>query len=109
MVDKYAGAAIAYVTGSKAGMVVGILIAVVIVILILLCVRQAIKGLKEAKERALLKLNALIKKEESVELLDAAPDMELSAVQPASGNKKKLVRNVNRKVCRNNLFNLFEG
>ena len=104
MVDKYAGAAIAYVTGSKTGMVVGILIAVVIVIIILLCVRQAIKGLKEAKERALLKLNALIKKEESVELLDAAPDMELSAVQPASANKKKLVRNVDCKVCRNYPF-----
>ena len=93
MVDKYAGAAIDFVTGSKTGMVVGIIIAIVIVIIIVLCVRQAIKGLKEAKERALIKLGALVKKEESLELLDAVPDMELSAVQPASGDKKKLVRN----------------
>ncbi|KAL9966071.1 hypothetical protein ACROYT_G024084 [Oculina patagonica] len=90
LVDKYAGKAIAYVTGSTTGMVVGILIAIVIVIIIVLCVRQAYKGLKEAKEKALLKLNALIKREESVDLPDAAIDMELSAVQPASANKKKL-------------------
>ena len=92
MVDKYAGAAIGYVTGSTTGMVVGILIAIVIVIIIVLCIRQAVKGLKEAKEKALMKLEALIKRDESVELPDAALDVELSAVQPASGNKKKLVR-----------------
>lgn len=103
MVDKYAGAAIAYVTGSTTGMVVGIIIAIVIVIIIVLCVRQAYKGLKEAKEKALLKLNALIKREETVELPDAALDMELSAVQPASANKKKLVS----KVCRDNPFQSF--
>ena len=104
MVDKYAGAAIAFVTGSKAGMVVGIIVAIVIVIIIVLCIRQAFKGLKEAKEKALLKLEALIKREENVELPDAAPDMELSAVQPASANKKKLVRDVDCKMCRNNPF-----
>lgn len=93
VVEKYAGAAIAYVTGSKAGMVVGIIIAIVIVIIIVLCVRQAYKGLKEAKERAMIKLGTLIKREESLELPDAAPDVELSAVQPASSDKKKLVRN----------------
>lgn len=107
VVDKYAGAAIAFVTGSKAGMVVGIIIAIVIVIIIVLCIRQAFKGLKEAKEKALLKLEALIKREENVELPDAAPDMELSAVQPASANKKKLVRDVDCKVCRNNPFSIF--
>lgn len=90
LVEKYAGAAIAYVTGSKAGMVVGIIIAIVIVIIIVLCVRQAYKGLKEAKERAMIKLGTLIKREESLELPDAAPDVELSAVQPASSDKKKL-------------------
>lgn len=90
ILDKYGGAAIAYVTGSKTGMIVGIVVAIVIVIIIALCIRQAVKGLKEAKERALIKLGALIKKEESVELPDAALDMELAAVQPASGDKKKL-------------------
>ena len=95
VINKYGGAAIAYVTGSKTGMIVGIVVAIVIIIIIALCIRQAIKGLKEAKERALIKLGALIKKEESVELPDAALDMELAAVQPASGDKKKLVRNAN--------------
>jgi len=90
LVDKYGGAAIAFVTGSKTGMIVGIVVAIVIVIIIALCIRQAIKGLKEAKERALIKLGALIKKEESVEFPDAALDMELAAVQPATGDKKKL-------------------
>ena len=74
-------------------MIVGIIVAIVIVVIIALCIRQAVKGLKEAKERALIKLGALLKKEESVELPDAALDMELAAVQPASGDKKKLVRN----------------
>lgn len=100
MVDKYAGEAIAFVTGSTTGMVVGIIIAIVIVIIIVLCVRQAVKGLKEAKEKALIKLGALIKRDESVELADAAPDLELSAVQPASDDKKKLVRNFNCKLGR---------
>ena len=94
MVDKYSGEVIAFVTGSKIGMIVGIIIAIIIVIVILVCIRQAYKGLKEAKERALTKLGALIKREENVELPDAAPDMELSAVQPASTDKKKLVRNM---------------
>ena len=94
MVDKYTGRAIAFVTGSKTGMAVGIIVAIVIVIIIVLCVRQAIKGLQEAKERALSKLAALVKRDESLELLNAAPDVELSAVQPASGDKKKLVRNI---------------
>lgn len=93
VIDKYGGAAIAFVTGSKAGMIIGIIVAIVIVVIIALCIRQAVKGLKEAKERALIKLGALIKKEESVELPDAALDMELAAVQPATGDKKKLVRN----------------
>lgn len=93
MIDKYGGAAIAFVTGSKAGMIIGIIVTIVIVVIIALCIRQAVKGLKEAKERALIKLGALIKKEESVELPDAALDMELAAVQPATGDKKKLVRN----------------
>ena len=108
MVDKYKGAAIAFVTGSKTGMIVGIVIAIVIVIIIALCIRQAIKGLKEAKERALIKLGALIKKEESVEFPDAAMDMELAAVQPASGDKKKLVSNVPEAastLCRRNFKN----
>jgi len=90
VVDKYAGAAIAFVTGSKTGMIVGIIIAVVIVIIIVLCVRQALKGLKEAKERAMIKLGTIMKRDESVELPEATPDLELSAVQPASSNKKKL-------------------
>lgn len=90
LVDKYAGAAIAFVTGSKAGLVVGIIVAIIIVIVVLLCIRQAYKGLKEAKERALTKLEALIKRDASVELPDAAPDLELTAVQPASTDKKKL-------------------
>ena len=93
VVNKYGGAAIAFVTGSKTGMIVGIIVAIVIVVIIALCIRQAVKGLKEAKERALIKLGALLKKEESVELPDATLDMELAAVQPASGDKKKLVRN----------------
>ena len=90
--NKYAHEAIALVTGSKTGMVVGIIIAIILVIIIVLCVRQALKGLGEAKERALSKLQALIKREESIELLNPAPDVQLSAVQPASGDKKKLVR-----------------
>lgn len=90
LVDKYSGEVIAFVTGSKIGMIVGIIIAIIIVVVILVCIRQAYKGLKEAKERALTKLGALIKREENVELPDAAPDMELSAVQPASTDKKKL-------------------
>ena len=94
MVDKYAGEAIAFVTGSKAGLVVGIIVAIIIVIVVLLCIRQAYKGLKEAKERALTKLEALIKRDASVELPDAAPDLELTAVQPASTDKKKLVKNM---------------
>ena len=93
MIEKYGGVAIAFVTGSKTGMIVGIIVAIVIVVLIALCIRQAVKGLKEAKERALIKLGALIKREESVELPDAALDLELAAVQPATGDKKKLVRN----------------
>ena len=72
-------------------MIVGIIIAVVIVIIIVLCVRQALKGLKEAKERAMIKLGTIMKRDESVELPEATPDLELSAVQPASSNKKKLV------------------
>ena len=84
----------AFVTGSKAGMVIGIIIAIVVVLCIVLCVRQAVKGMKEAKERALTKLAALMKREENVELPDAAPDMALSAVQPASTDKKKLVKSV---------------
>ena len=99
MVDKYAGAAIAFVTGSTTGMVVGIVVAIVVVIVIALCVRQAYKGLKEAKERAMSKLEALIKREASVDLPDAAPDIELSAVQPASTDKKKLVRNMTSIAC----------
>ena len=77
-------------------MVVGIIIAIVIVVIIVLCVRQAVKGLKEAKERAMSKLGALMKRDESVELLDATPDTELEAVQPASSDKKKLVRDLLR-------------
>ena len=73
-------------------MVVGIMIAIVIVIIIVLCVRQAVKGLREAKERAMSKLGALIKRDESLELLNATPDTELEPVQPASSDKKKLVR-----------------
>ena len=96
--NKYAHEAIALVTGSKAGMVVGIIIAIILVIIIVLCVRQALKGLEEAKERALSKLQALIKREESIELLNPAPDVQLSAVQPASGDKKKLVRHRSCKV-----------
>ncbi|XP_015773354.1 PREDICTED: uncharacterized protein LOC107351569 [Acropora digitifera] len=88
--NKYAHEAIALVTGSKAGMIVGIIIAIILVVIIVLCVRQALKGLEEAKERALSKLQALIKREESIELLNPAPDVQLSAVQPASGDKKKL-------------------
>lgn len=88
--NKYAHEAIALVTGSKTGMVVGIIIAIILVVIIVLCVRQALKGLEEAKERALSKLQALIKREESIELLNPAPDVQLSAVQPASGDKKKL-------------------
>lgn len=91
--NKYAHEAIALVTGSKTGMVVGIIIAIILVIIIVLCVRQAVKGLGEAKERAFSKLHALMKREESIELLNPAPDIQLSAVQPASGDKKKLVRN----------------
>lgn len=100
VVDKYAGAAIAFVTGSKTGMIVGIIIAIVIVIIIVLCVRQAYKGLTEAKERAMIKLGTIMKREESVELPDAAPDMELSAVQPASSDKKKLVRDLSKRYLR---------
>ena len=77
-------------------MAVGIIFAIVIVIIIVLCVRQAIKGLQEAKERAMSKLGALMKRDESVELLDATPDTELEAVQPASSDKKKLVRDLHR-------------
>lgn len=99
MVDKYAGAAIAFVTGSTTGMVVGIVVAIVVVIVIALCVRQAYKGLKEAKERAMSKLEALIKREATVDLPDAAPDIELSAVQPASTDKKKLVRKMTSIAC----------
>ena len=99
MVDKYAGAAIAFVTGSTTGMVVGIVVAIVVVIVIALCVRQVYKGLKEAKERAMSKLEALIKREASVDLPDAAPDIELSAVQPASTDKKKLVRKMTSIAC----------
>ena len=75
-------------------MVVGIMIAVVIVIIIVLCVRQAVKGLREAKERAMSKLGALMKRDESLELLNATPDTELEPVQPASSDKKKLVRDL---------------
>lgn len=88
--NKYAGEAIAFVTGSKAGMAVGIIIAIVIVVIIVLCVRQAVKGLQEAKERAMSKLGALMKRDESLELLNATPDTELETVQPASSDKKKL-------------------
>ena len=35
-----------------------------------------------------------MKRDESVELLDATPDTELEAVQPASSDKKKLVRDL---------------
>ena len=94
MVHKYAGAAIAFVTGSKTGMVVGIIVAMIIVIIIVLCIRQAYKGIQEAKEKAMSKLGAIMKRNESVELLEASPDMELSAVQPASSDKKKLVGNL---------------
>ena len=91
VINKYAHEAIAFVTGSKTGMIVGIIIAIILVIIIVLCVRQALKGLEEAKERALSKLQALIKREESIELPEATPDMELSTVQPVSGDKTKLV------------------
>lgn len=90
IINKYAHEAIAFVTGSKTGMIVGIIIAIILVIIIVLCVRQALKGLEEAKERALSKLQALIKREESIELPEATPDMELSTVQPVSGDKTKL-------------------
>ena len=75
-------------------MAVGIIIAIVIVVIIVLCVRQAVKGLQEAKERAMSKLGALMKRDESLELLNATPDTELETVQPASSDKKKLVRNL---------------
>ena len=77
-------------------MAVGIIIAIVIVVIIVLCVRQAVKGLQEAKERAMSKLGALMKRDESLELLNATPDTELETVQPASSDKKKLVRNLLR-------------
>ena len=77
-------------------MAVGIIIAIVIVVIIVLCVRQAVKGLQEAKQRAMSKLGALMKRDESLELLNATPDTELETVQPASSDKKKLVRNLLR-------------
>ena len=94
VVHKYAGAAIAFVTGSKTGMAVGITIVIVIVIIIVLCIRQAYKEIQEAKEKAMSKLGAIMKGNERVELLEASPDVELSEVQPASSDKKKLVGNL---------------
>ena len=72
-----------------------IVVIVVIILLVLLCavgalVRKVVKGLSEAKERAMSKFNALLNSKDALDLPEAVPDMEVSHVQPAHA-KKKLV------------------
>ena len=82
--------ALALVTGSKTGLIVAIIIVIVVIILVVLIVRKAVKGLAEAKERAMSKMKALLGREEA-DQSEAMPMVEAEPMQPASSSKKRLV------------------
>lgn len=78
-------------TGSVTGIIIGVVILILLIIVVLLLIRVAVKGLKQAKERALSKLRDFRKsQEQALNMIDAVPEVNVSTVQP-TGSRRELV------------------
>lgn len=78
-------------TGSVTGIIVGVIILIILIVIVVLLIRVALKGLKQAKERALSKFKDLMKsQEQAINMIDAVPQVNVSSVQP-TGSRRELV------------------